>query len=76
MLDRDLDTAKNLAFNKINLLFPKSNKDCEGNYCVTLHSHETQDDVTFEANMKVPMYVLLGKRIDITSSSMRKKEKF
>lgn len=76
MLDRDLDTAKNLAFNKINLLFPKSNKDCEGNYCVTLQSHETQDDVTFEANMKVPMYVLLGKRIDITSSSMRKKEKF
>ena len=74
-LDKNFDKASILASNKIKQLMPVSQANCDGNYCVNFNGKENDDIVTFTSKMQVPIYVLLGKRIEIESSSYRKKEK-
>ncbi|MGI6679956.1 MAG: TadE/TadG family type IV pilus assembly protein [Bdellovibrionota bacterium] len=74
--ESDFEKAKNIAFNTIQKLFPNSSKDCNNNYCLNFESQENNNDVLFTSKMKLPIYTLLGKEIEIKSSSIKAKEKF
>lgn len=75
--EKDLQKADEVAFNNIQKLFPNARTgNCEQEiYCTSFESKETNKDVLFTSKIMVPIYTLLGKKIELTSSSYREKER-
>ena len=73
--DKDLNKAQDVAFNNISKLLPAVNKTKGSNYFVSFNSNETENDIKFTTKISVPLYTLLGKKISISSSAYREKEK-